>query len=132
SGGQGLAGFGTVTGTYAVDDTTVALNTSDAGLKFAPSNGSFVVHVKDKTSGQVTSTLVQVDLDGLNGNDTTLDSLTTDLAGIAGVNASVSGGKLTIAADNAGVEVSFSQDNSGTLAALGINTFFTGHDARNI
>lgn len=130
--GQGLTGFSTVSGTYGVDDTTAALNSADASLDFKPTNGSFVVHVKDKTSGQITSTLVQVDLDGLNGNDTTLDSLTADLAGIAGVNANIAGGKLTVAAANANLEISFSQDNSGTLAALGINTFFTGHDASTI
>lgn len=132
SSGQGLNGFSSVSGTYAVDDPTAVLNSKEASLEFAPTNGSFVVHVKDKTSGQITSTLVQVDLDGLNGDDTTLDSLTADLAAIAGVNANISGGKLTIAAENANLEISFSQDNSGTLAALGINTFFTGHDAKTI
>jgi len=132
SGGQGLQGFSGVSSTNAVDDPTLALNDPKAGLGFTPTNGSFVVHVKDKTTGLETSTLVQVDLDGLNGNDTTLNSLSATLGGIAGVSSSVSGGKLTISAANPNLELSFSQDSSGALAALGVNSFFTGEDARDI
>jgi flagellar hook-associated protein 1 FlgK len=130
--GQGLQGFSSSTATNIVEDATVALNDPKTGLANPPTNGSFVVHVKDKQTGLVTSTLVQVDLDGANGNDTTLNGLTTTLDGIAGVDASVSAGKLTVAADSAAVEISFSQDSSGALAALGMNTFFAGRDARDI
>src|SRR5690606_20308301 len=87
--------------------------------------------VKQKSTGLVTSTLVQVDLDGLNGDDTTLDSLRADLDGIADISAAISGGKLQLTADSSNVEISFSQDSSGALAALGINTFFTGSSARD-
>jgi flagellar hook-associated protein 1 FlgK len=45
------------------------------------------------------------------------------------VNAS---GKLVIASSNQNVTFSFGEDTSGALAALGINTFFTGSDATNI
>jgi flagellar hook-associated protein 1 FlgK len=114
-----------------VGATNVALNDPAAGLGFAPNNGSFVVHVRQKATGLVTSTLVQVDLDG-QGADTTLDSLRTDLGGIAGVAASTTGGKLKIAASTDAVEISFSQDTSGTLAALGVNSFYTGTNAGNI
>jgi flagellar hook-associated protein 1 len=130
--GQGLQGYTTTTSTNVVDDPTVALNDPDSGLKFAPGNGSFVIHVKQKSSGLETSTLVQVDLDGLNGNDTTLNSLTADIDSINGISATVTAGKLKITADSTDVEFSFSQDSSGTLAALGINSFFTGDKASNI
>lgn len=132
SAGQGLEGFASVSANNIVADPTAALNSADADLRQPPVNGSFVVHVKDKTSGLVTSTLVSVDLDGLNGNDTTLDSLRLDLDGIDGVTASVSGGRLRIDADSAAVELSFSQDSSGVLASLGVNSFFKGSDARDI
>ena len=79
--GQGLEGFSSVTSTYCVNDPTVALNDPASGLKFTPKNGSFVVHVKQKATGLETSTLVQVDLDGLNANDTTLNSLTASIDG---------------------------------------------------
>jgi flagellar hook-associated protein 1 len=130
--GQGLEGFSSVTSTSTVTDPTAALNDPKAGLANVPANGSFVVHVRDKNTGLVTSTLVQVDLDGLNGNDTTLNSLQASLAGIPGVNATASSGKLTVATASNNVEVSFSQDSSGVLAALGLNTFYTGKDASDI
>jgi flagellar hook-associated protein 1 FlgK len=130
--GQGLQGFSTVTSTNSLDDATVALNKPASGIDFTPQTGSFVVHVKQKATGLETSTLVNVDLDGLNGNDTTLNSLATDLNNINGMSASVNGGKLAIAADSSAVEISFSQDTSGTLAALGVNNFYTGSSALDI
>ena len=131
AGGQGLDGFAGATATSAVADPTAALNTDAAGLAFKPVNGSFVVHVKHKATGQVTSTLVQVDLDGA-GGETTLDSLRAELDGIADVSAAVNTGKLKVSADSDAVEISFSQDSSGVLAALGVNSFYTGQDARDI
>jgi flagellar hook-associated protein 1 FlgK len=129
--GQGLEGFSSATATNAAARTDLPLNDPATGLPYAASNGSFVVHVRQKATGLVTSTLVQVDLDG-SGADTTLDSLRTDLAGIAGVNAAVTGGRLQVGATSDAVDVSFSQDTSGVLSALGLNTFYTGRDARDI
>ena len=130
--GQGLQGFTSATSANPLDDTTVPLNDPKSGLKFVPNNGSFVVHVTNKDTGLSTSTLVQVDLDGQNANDTTLDSLTADLGGIAGVTATENGGTLKITAANPNTEISFSQDSSGVLAALGINNFYQGTNASNI
>jgi flagellar hook-associated protein 1 len=131
--GQGLEGFSQATATNAVADTAAALNdTPRTGLTFTPTNGSFVVHVKQKDTGAVTSTLVNIDLDGLNGNDTSLQSLANSLDAIDGVSATITNGKLKIASESSGVEISFSQDSSGALAALGVNSFFTGDDAASI
>jgi flagellar hook-associated protein 1 FlgK len=130
--GQGLDGYSSVTSAFAVKDPAVALNDPASGLKFTPRNGSFVVHVKQKATGLETSTLVQVDLDGLNGNDTTLTSLASSIDGIDGISAGVNAGKLNVTADSNDVEVSFSQDSSGVLAAVGVNNFFNGSDARDI
>jgi flagellar hook-associated protein 1 FlgK len=128
SAGQGTHGLSSVTADNAVDDTSLTLTDPKANLKHAPTTGSFVVHVKEKATGLVTSTLVQIDLDGL-AADTTLDSLATDLGSIAGLNVSTTAGKLSIQAASSAVEFSFSQDTSGTLAALGVNSFFTGSGA---
>jgi flagellar hook-associated protein 1 FlgK len=132
SSGQGLEGFASVTAGNPVDDATQVLNDPKSGLDFAPTNGSFVVHVRNKTTGLTTSTLIKVDLDGLNANDTTLNSLTADLDAVANISASVNAGRLVIKTDSNDVEISFSQDSSGALAALGINSFFTGSNARDI
>src|SRR5262249_51954339 len=129
SSGQGLEGFDNTSSTNLVSDPTVALNNPNAGLQFTPTTGSFVVHVTNKTTGLTTSTLVQVDLDGKNGNDTTLQSLQASLDAIPNIGATINGGRLNITSDSSDVQFSFSQDSSGVLAALGINSFFTGTNA---
>lgn len=129
--GQGLHGVTSATATNTVTDTTQPLDSAAAGLTFPPTNGSFVVHVTDPTTGQSTSTLVQVNLTG-SANDTTLDSLTASLNAISGVQATDTGGVLKISSTNGNDQISFSQDSSGALASLGVNTFFTGTDATDI
>jgi flagellar hook-associated protein 1 FlgK len=130
--GQGMVGYTNITATNQVLDPTVPLNQSSTGLPYTPVNGSFVVHVTDKATGLSTSTLIKVDLDGISPGQTTLNSLVGQLNGISGVGATVTGGLLNITSTSPGEEISFSQDTSGTLAALGINTFFTGKDASDI
>lgn len=132
SAGQGLEGRQNIQSTFAVDDPAAALNSEEADLKFAATNGSFVVHVKNKQTGLTTSTLVQVDLDGVGGNDTSLNTLATSIDSIANIRADSTAGRLNINTDSDAVEISFSQDSSGILAALGVNTFFTGSDAGDI
>ncbi len=138
--GQGLppsGGFESATGTYAVRNTTAALNTADAGLLFAPRDGSFFIAVTDETTGTTVATRIDIDLDGAGGDDTTLESLAADINDrVAGITAGVTGdGRLTLQAD-AGSRFSFGydglearDDTSGVLAALGINTFFNGSNA---
>jgi flagellar hook-associated protein 1 FlgK len=132
AGGQGQHGFASVIGTTTVTDTTKALSDPDSGLKQMPANGSFVVHVKDKTTGLTSSTLIKVDLPE-GGGGTSMDDLIARIDGVDGVTAANNGGRLQLTADNApATEITFSQDTSGALAALGVNNFFTGSDARTI
>ncbi len=52
---------------------------------------------------------------------------------IDGIEAAIStNGELTISSASAGTQFAFAGDTSGTLAALGINTFFTGTRARDL
>lgn len=128
---QGLEGITSATSSNSVADATAALNSSAAGLKFSPTNGSFKITVTDPATGQGTTSVVQVNLNGT-GTDTSLNSLATSLNAINGVTASVTAqGQLKISA-NGSDTLSFSNDTSGVLAALGINNFFTGTDATNI
>jgi flagellar hook-associated protein 1 FlgK len=131
SSGQGTVGITSATSTNVVLDPTQALTSTAAGLNFTPTNGSFVVNVTNPTTGLETSTLVPVNLTG-QPTDTTLNSLATSLSAVPGVTATISGGRLTIKASNPGQQITFTQDSSGVLAALGINTFFTGSNASNI
>ena len=89
--GQGLTGVQSVTGTNAVTDPTQPLDSTAAGLPFTPTNGSFVIHVVNNTTGSDTSTLIPVSLTGA-PTDATLNSLVTSLNAVNGVSASIVGG----------------------------------------
>lgn len=131
SSGQGLAGISTVSGTNSVQDAGARLDSAGAGLPFPVGNGSFVVTVTQRSTGLTTSKLIRVDLSAGASPPTSLNDLAAQLNG-TDISASVAGGQLTIRAGSPDVTLSFSDDSSGALAALGINTFFTGTDASNI
>lgn len=128
--GQGLVGHQNLTSQDAVTSTSAALDQS--GLAFSPSNGSFKIHTRNLQTGVVKTTEVPVRLYGL-PNDTTLESLAASINDIDGLSARVTAQrKLEISSDSANVDFSFSEDTSGFLAAMGVNTFFTGQDAGSI
>lgn len=131
--GQGLRGFASLTGAGRVADANVALNSAAAGLAFPPRSGTFFIDVKDPTSGAVTRTQIHVDLDGIGAPDTTLGSLAADIsANVPGVTATVQpDGTLRLTASG-GATFTFADDTSDVLAALGLNTFFTGADSTDV
>ncbi len=131
SSGQGQSGYTTVTGTNPVGSSSAILSSSAAGLQFPPTNGSFVVTVTNTGTGQQSSTLIPVTLNGASTGQTTLSSLVSSLNDVSNVSASIVGNRLQIQSA-AGTQITFSQDNSGTLAALGINTFFNGYSGGTI
>lgn len=132
SSGAGLVGYTALTSERAVRSTSAVLNTTDAGLPFPVRNGTFFVKVRDVESGAVTTRQIDIDLDGLNGNDTTLESLRAQLDAVPGVTATIGAdNRLSLSADN-GSDISFADDNSGVLAALGLATFFKGTNAATI
>ena len=131
SNGQGVRGHASVTSEQAVDDASVPLDAVTTGLASPPQNGSFALHLRDRATGRVTSTRVDVALDGTAGG-TTLNDLAADLNAIAGVSASVVGGRLRISADSAAQDITFGDDTSNTLASLGIGGFFTGTGAAGL
>lgn len=133
SSGQGEAGFDSVTGTYQVDDPAQPMTLAAAGLDFVPENGTFQVHVTQVATGARTTSQIDVDLDGVGGVDMSLNDLAATIDLVPNISAVVTvDGRLQITADTADYQVSFSDDSSGALAALGINTYFTGADATDI
>lgn len=131
SGGQGLTGYQSLTSTTAVNDPAKALDA--AGLKFAPASGSFQVLVQNKQTGATTTSAVAVDLNGLDANDTTLQGLAQALGAISGLSASVTPeGRLKLNVTSPDLQFAFADDSSGVLAALGLNTFFTGSTAKDL
>ena len=129
--GVGLEGFSTVTGTYAVTNSGEELGTQDSGLDYYKkiSDGNFNLWVYD-SSGAAVGSPITIDADT---GGTTLFSLRDDInTNVSNVTASITtDGKLKIDADN-GYTLGFSDDNANVLAALGINTFFSGSGAGNI
>lgn len=131
---QALIGFDSVTGTTRISDPTLALNDPALDPPFPVSHGSFNVHITQVSTGQRTTSRIDVDLDGINpAGDSTLTSLAADLSGVPNLTATINGdGTITLSADSADFQITFSDDSSGVLATLGINTFFAGTDATDI
>jgi flagellar hook-associated protein 1 len=136
--GRGLAGFQQVTGEYAVEDPNASLaDLDDTGLKYQTTNGVFRIHVTD-ADGATVSTDIKVTI-GMGGADTTLNDLVAALNAVGNISARVNGAnQLEITADS-GFSFGFSAPNpddlsnfTNVLAALGVNTFFSGYNADTI
>lgn len=129
SGGEGLVRPTAATGTYHVGDVSAPLNQS--GLAFPVQHGSFQMKLINAATGLAETHTIVVDLDGI-GTDTSLNDLQAALDAIDNLSANITAdGRLALAA-SAGFELAFADDTSGALAALGINTFFTGVDSATI
>jgi flagellar hook-associated protein 1 len=133
--GQGIDGFTNLTSASRVDDPAAALN--EAGINFPVNSGKFNLIVRNKEDNITERHEITIDLNGLDDNDTTLNSLAAQLNAIHGINASVNlDNRLVLSSAAAGIDFSFElnspDDESGVLAALGINTFFTGSEASDL
>lgn len=131
---QGLNLLDSALATTEVIDTAVALNDPAALIPFDIQHGSFQLHVTQVSTGQRIAQTINVDLDGIDPtNDTSLDDLAAQIDAVANISAVVtSDGRLQITADAQDFQFSFSDDNTGAMAALGINTFFKGKDASDM
>ncbi len=144
TGTNGL-GLTSTLGTLAISGADQARALNDpanqtlASLPFSPLNGSFTVNVRDRATGATQSVLVKVDLDGMTNSgtpgtadDTSAEDLRAAIGAIPGLSASFTPeGKLQVTAA-AGFDFSFSDDTSGAVATLGLNSFFTGTSAADI
>jgi flagellar hook-associated protein 1 FlgK len=130
SSGQGLTGFSSLQSEFAVNNVQSPLD--NAGLTFTPTNGSFQIRVLNKQTGLTTTQDIVVDLNGLD-EDTSLESLAAKLDAVDGISAKIDDTRhLQITSDSPIVSFSFANDTSGVLAALGLNTFFSGTGASDI
>lgn len=128
--GQGKSGFTSTSGVYAIADPTANLNSVDANLPFRVENGSFFIHVTHQQTGTRTTHQINIDGDAMSLNDL-INEINT-VVGVPNVTASInSSGELALSAA-AGYEFSFSDDTSGGLAALGLNTYFSGRNGTDI
>jgi flagellar hook-associated protein 1 FlgK len=130
SSGQGLHGYTELTSQSYVTAADQPLDR--AGLPFTPVNGTFQVLIHDTEADTTQTVTVPVHLLG-DESDTTLESLARALNQIGPLSATVTDdGKLTIASRSASQEFALADDTSGVLAALGINTLFTGSTATDL
>jgi flagellar hook-associated protein 1 FlgK len=128
SSGQGQSGYSSVSSSNLVSDVNQPLDS--AGLSSTPTSGTFDVMVYNTQTKKTETTSIPIELAGLTSHDTTLTSLAQQLNGISGLSATASStGQLQISATSPNLQVSFGNDTSGTLAALGLNTFFSGSSA---
>lgn len=128
--GQGRQGFTSVTGTYELQDATANLNASAAGLPFRIENGSFFIHMTNEATEQRSAFQINVDGDAMSLTD--LVNEINAVVGPGNVTASI-GLNNTLKLDAApGLQITFSDDTSGALAGLGINSFFSGRSATDI
>lgn len=128
--GQGIDGFESLTSQLGVDSPNAALD--EAGLPFGVGNGSFRITLIGD-NGQPTTTEIAVSLLADGGQRTNLAGVASQIDAIDGISASVGAdGRLTIETVEPETQFTFSEDSSGLLAAIGLNTFFTGSGANDI
>ena len=122
--GQGLSGYDAILSEHRVDDASLPLD--EAGLAFTPVHGSFQVQILNKETGIQQTYDIFVQLSGLS-DDTSLTSLAQRTRCHRRT-----GGRgddprsVELRSESPELAFSLANDSSGTLAALGINTFFTG------
>ena len=129
--GVGLEGFSTVTGTYSVLTSGEELGTLESGLDYHEkiSTGNFNLWVYD-SSGVGSKNVISIDA-GTGG--TTLSSLRDHINdNVSNVTANITADRKLIINADSGYTFGFSDDTSNVLAALGINTFFSGSTAGDI
>ncbi len=141
--GAGLAGSSTVTGTESVADPAVSLASGSLpyGGRIDDAGKTFKIWLYDAAGEPYDSDVATA---GLQGNPIvitvtpgmTLNDLRDAVNGVSGLQASInSDNQLTIGIDNGVIPSGsfvFSDDESSVLAALGMNTFFKGSQARDM
>ncbi len=136
SAGSGLTAYTQVEGTYNAIPTAALSIPKASGLNMAVKTGSFKVKVIDQNGNDVGTFTVPVNADDHlikeNDNDTNsiIGRFNKLLQGYAQMSVSPAG-NVQITAEN-GYKFAFTYDSSNFLAAVGINTFFTGHGASDI
>ena len=125
--GQGLSGYTSLVSGISIEDSTQPMNQL---LDFPIANGSFSINLRDPDTGEIVDSWTI----GVDGSTMSLEDLSQAIEletdGAVQVNVT-SDGRLRIEAP-ANQEIVLSDDSAGVLAALEINTFFTGSSAAKI
>ncbi len=136
SAGAGLTPYSAVEGVYNVDPNAALSVKAATGLDIAVKTGSFKLKVVDQYGKEVGVFSIPVNSDDhlikRDSNDThsLIDRFNSIMQGYAQMSVSPAG-NVQITAEN-GYKFAFTYDSSNFLAAVGINTFFVGHNAKDI
>jgi flagellar hook-associated protein 1 FlgK len=139
--GAGLARFEDIIGSNAVLDSAQVLGARESGLAFGDrlGAGNIVIHMYNQTTGALESSRT-LDFSSLPPGVANFDPGEHSLEDVASafnttfggdITATISDGRLQLSVTD-GHDIAFGSDSSGLLAALGINTFFDGSDARTL
>ncbi|NNJ27030.1 flagellar hook-associated protein FlgK [Alienimonas chondri] len=134
AGGRGSEGHTDVTAARTVFDPAASLAASvgDHELPFPPEHGGFTLTVVNTATGAEVDTRIEIDLDGLGANDTTLNDLVASLDAVDGLSAGLDSQGVLRMTSASGREFHFADDTSGVLAGLGLNHFFDGRSSGDI
>jgi flagellar hook-associated protein 1 FlgK len=125
--GQGRTGFTDLTGTVKLVDPAASLD--DAGLDFAPENGTFEIQLYDQDGELLKKQRITVTVSGTSGG-MGIDDIADQISAIDGLEGIVTdAGELRIRTSSPYTQFAFGEDTSGFLAAAGLNTFFVGDSA---
>jgi len=132
SGGSGLSAYTQTQGTYTLTSASNPVSQSEqAGVNLPIKNGTLSVNVYDSNNNLVNTVSIAI---GNNDSFSTISNNFNKALGQYGISMNLSGisqGNVQITSNN-GYQFSFAGDTSNFLAAVGINTFFTGTNASNI
>ncbi|MBL4590400.1 MAG: flagellar hook-associated protein FlgK [Phycisphaerales bacterium] len=115
-------------------------NATFGDLPFSVENGGFFIEVRNEQTNTSDRIRIDIDLDGLDntgapgfGDDTSAEDIRAAINAVGGISASFdASGRLQISSDDPSISFAFSDDSSGALAVLGVNTFFSGKDSSDI
>ena len=135
--GAGLQKFDSLQGTESVGDTGQPLGSWQSRLVFSDKlqAGTIQFHFYDKLTdkGHLSSATLDFDpaTDSLEDVMAKINAL-TDGDGKQLLQASIQNGRLEIISKNADQQFVLGADSSGLMAALGVNTFFSGNSAESL
>lgn len=119
-----------ISGNQSVKDTTAPLGSTQAGLPFGDKlqAGDLTIYEYDATG----SPILPAHTVTFDPNTDSLEDVRDAITALSpSITATIADGKLQINTTG-GNSIAFSKDETGLLAGLGINTFFTGSDASSI
>ena len=128
--GQGLEGYQSLTTDSVADDISAPVDLAGYGSKIE--NGSFQLIVHNLESGNDQTSTIRINLTG-STSDTSLEDIRDQINAVSGMSATItSAGGLKLDTTNPKLRFAFASDDSGFLAASGLNTFFTGNSAATL